>query len=55
MIISSSDIHWEGEKINHWNLKNRAILSSIAKVYEDTKIGHYSQTELLFALQEDVE
>jgi hypothetical protein len=45
-MISSSDIHWEGEKINHWNLKNRSLPSSVAKVYEDTKIGHYSQNEL---------
>jgi ribosomal protein S27AE len=46
MIVSSSDIHWEGEKINRWNLKNRSLPSSIAKVYEDTKIGRQTQTEL---------
>jgi hypothetical protein len=45
-MISSSDIHWEGEKINHWNLKNRSLPSSIAKVYEDTKIGQHTHTEL---------
>ena len=45
MILSSSDIHWEGEKINHWNLKNCSLPSSVAKVYEDTKIGHRTQTE----------
>jgi hypothetical protein len=45
MILSSSDIHWEGEKINRWNLKNRSLPSSIAKVYEDTKIGRQTQTE----------
>ena len=44
-MISSSDIHWEGEKINRWNLKNRSLPSSIAKVYEDTKIGRQTQTE----------
>jgi hypothetical protein len=44
-MISSSDIHWEGEKINHWNLKNHSLPSSVAKVYEDTKIGHRTQTE----------
>ena len=45
MIQSSSDIHWEEEKIYHWNLKNRFLPSSIAKVYEDTKIGRHTQTE----------
>ena len=45
-MISSSDIHWEGEKINRWNLKNHSIQSSIVKVCEDTKIGRQTQTEL---------
>jgi hypothetical protein len=45
-MISSSDIHWEEQKINRWNLKNRSLPSSIAKVYEDTKIGHQIHTEL---------
>jgi hypothetical protein len=44
-MISSSDIHWEGEKINRWNLKNHSLPSSITRVYEDTKIGHRIQTE----------
>jgi hypothetical protein len=46
MIISSSDIHWEEEKINRWNLKNLSLPSSIAKIYEDTRIGRQTQTEL---------
>ena len=44
-MISSSDIHWEGEKINRWNLKNHSLPSSIAKIYEDTRIGRQTQTE----------
>ena len=46
MIISSSDIHWEEEKINRWNSKNRSLPSSIAKVYEDTKAGRENQSEV---------
>ncbi len=46
MIVSASNIHWEEEKINHWNLKNRSLPSSIAKVYEDTKVGRQTRTEL---------
>jgi hypothetical protein len=42
----SSDIHWEEQKINRWNLKNRSLPSSIAKMYEDTKICRQTQTEL---------
>jgi hypothetical protein len=45
MIISSSDIHWEDEKINRWNIKNRSLPSPIAKVYEDTKTGHEKKYE----------
>jgi hypothetical protein len=45
MSISSSDIHWEDEKINRWNFKNHSLPSSIAKVYEDTKLGHQTQPE----------
>ena len=45
MIQSSSDIYWEDEKITRWNLKNRPLPSSIARVYEDTKIGRHTQTE----------
>lgn len=43
---SSSYIHWEEEKIHNWNLKNRSLSSSVAKIYEDTKIGHQTHTEL---------
>ena len=45
MIISSSDIHWEEEKINRWNIKNRFLPSPNAKVYEDTKTGREKQYE----------
>jgi hypothetical protein len=45
MIISSSDIQWEDEKINRWNIKNRTLPTSIAKVYEDTKTGREKQYE----------
>jgi hypothetical protein len=45
MIISSSDIQWEDEKINRWNLKNRSLPSSIAKVYEDTETSRIKQYE----------
>jgi hypothetical protein len=45
MVTTASDIHWEDEKINRWNLKNHSLPSSIAKVYEDTKIGRQTQTE----------
>jgi hypothetical protein len=44
--MSSSYIHWEEEKIHNWNLKNHSLPSSIAGVYEDTKIGRQTQTEL---------
>jgi hypothetical protein len=43
---SFSYIHWEEEKIHNWNLKNHSLPSSVAKVYEDTKIWHQTQTEL---------
>jgi hypothetical protein len=52
MIISSSDIHWEDEKINRWNIKNRSLPSSIAKVYEDTKTGCEKQYETKPAIAE---
>jgi hypothetical protein len=52
MVISSSDIHWEDVKIHSWNNKNRSLPSSIAKVYEDTKIGHEKRYELQPAIAE---
>jgi hypothetical protein len=45
MIVSSTDIQWEDEKINRWNLKNRSLPSYIAKVYEDTRTGREKQYE----------
>jgi hypothetical protein len=45
MSSSYSYIHWEEEKIHNWNLKNRSLPSSIAKVYEDTKTGREKQYE----------
>jgi hypothetical protein len=45
MITSSSDIRWEEQKINRWILKNHSLPSSVAKVYEDTKISHRTHAE----------
>ena len=46
MNSSYSYIHWEEEKIQNWNQKNHSLPTSIARVYEDTKIGRQAQTEL---------
>jgi hypothetical protein len=40
-----SHIHWEEEKIQNWNQKNRSLPASVSRVYEDTRLGSQTQIE----------